>query len=64
MHVTHRLALLLSLDHFFSCESLLIRNIPIPWAWGREGGEEEEGKVGGGQGEDEVIRVEENKNRR
>ena len=62
MHVTHRLALLLSLDHFFSCESLLIRNIPIPWAWGR-GGKEEEGKVGGGQGEEEVIRVEENKNR-
>ena len=53
MHVTHRLALLLSLDHLFSCESLLIRNIPIPWAWGREGEKEEE-KVGSGKGE--VIR--------
>ena len=23
---------LLSLDHFFSCDSLLIRKIPLPWA--------------------------------
>ena len=23
---------LLSLDHFFSCDNLLIRNIPFPWA--------------------------------
>ena len=53
MHVTHRLVLLLSLDHFFSCESLLIRNIPIPWAWEREG---KVGREDGGEGKREAER--------
>lgn len=55
MYVTHSWVLLLSLDHFLSCESLLIRKIPIPWAWEREGGGERR-KRGSGEGKREVER--------